>query len=113
MLLRSSTTSNSNKLQALHMMNFLVEQWPAFATSSFAAILPLLGALVSSSKAFQSTSWDGASLAMASELLPQLVKEICNLVLLITLNPPPSGREQLVWGEEQLQQQQEEEEEGD
>ena len=101
MLLRSSRASNSSKLQALHMMTILTRQCDTVIIfPSFAAMLPLLGALVTSSKVFVNTNWDFESLAAASELLLLLIKQACELAVRI------SDHSQHLYEQNQQQQQQ-------
>ena len=85
MLLRSSRASSSSKLQALRMITILTPQCdPVIIFPSLASMLPLLGALVTSSKVFNNTNWDFESLAAASELLLLLIKQTCELAVRIS-----------------------------
>jgi hypothetical protein len=80
MIMRSSTASGSTRLQALHLLTCLTHPsvYPpaAVAAQSWGATLPLLGAVVTSSKVFKTTNWGFKSLAVASKLMVILAYQI-------------------------------------
>jgi hypothetical protein len=83
MIMRSSTASGSTRLQALHLLTCLTHPsvYPpaAVAAQSWAATLPLLGAVVTSSKVFKTTNWGFTSLAVASKLMVMLAYQVGGL----------------------------------
>ena len=73
----SSSCALSTQQQVLNMLKTITELGRcssiAAAGPSWPVVLPLVGALVSSSKVLRSSSWDMASLAQACSLLESLV----------------------------------------
>jgi hypothetical protein len=83
MIMRSSTASGSTRLQALHLLTCLTHPsvYPpaAVAAQSWGATLPLLGAVVTSSKVFKTTNWGFKSLAVATKLMVMLAYQVSGL----------------------------------
>jgi hypothetical protein len=83
MIMRSSTASGSTRLQALHLLTCLTHPsvYPpaTVAAQSWGATLPLLGAVVTSSKVFKTTNWGFTSLAVATKLMVMLAYQVAGL----------------------------------
>ena len=93
MILRSTTADAQLRLQAMHTLSILTAPnrcRAVVAPPSMAGTLPLLGALVSSSKALRAKGWKLESLAVALDLLTVIARNVFELVGEL-IKPPGSG----------------------
>ena len=113
-MIASTTQSASRRLQALHMVNLLarlaISQDTALGASSVPGLLPVLGAVVSSSKAAAQTHWlSDASAVLTSVIMLRAAGHLIQTAGLILENGGKEASACAVLGEEQQEQQQQEE----
>jgi hypothetical protein len=83
MILRSTSSDAQLRLQAMHTLSILTAPdrcRAVLAAPSLAATLPLLGAVVSSSKALRAEGWKLESLGVAMKLLTVIASNVFQLV---------------------------------